>query len=110
MVVMNRKVNVHDNKDGGKALWFTCPGCEEMHAVQVAPSKHSKTVWGWNGSLDKPTFTPSLLVQWTHGPEKIKHRCHSFIKDGQIQFLNDCTHKLKGQTVDLLEIDSGEGV
>ena len=27
--------------------------------------------------------------------------CHSFVTDGRIQFLGDCTHKLAGQTVDL---------
>lgn len=27
--------------------------------------------------------------------------CHSFIKDGQIQYLDDCTHRLKNQTVPL---------
>ena len=27
--------------------------------------------------------------------------CHSFVKDGQIQFLSDCSHELAGQTVPL---------
>jgi hypothetical protein len=27
--------------------------------------------------------------------------CHSFVVDGRIQFLGDCTHHLAGQTVDL---------
>jgi len=27
--------------------------------------------------------------------------CHSFVTDGRIQFLGDCTHTLAGQTVDL---------
>jgi len=30
--------------------------------------------------------------------------CHSFITDGKIQFLSDCTHHLAGQTVDLNDI------
>jgi hypothetical protein len=29
--------------------------------------------------------------------------CHSFVTDGRIQFLEDCTHELAGQTVDLPE-------
>lgn len=28
-------------------------------------------------------------------------RCHSFVRDGKIEFLSDSTHKLAGQTVDL---------
>jgi hypothetical protein len=31
--------------------------------------------------------------------------CHSFIKDGMIQFLDDCTHALAGQTVPLGEFE-----
>jgi hypothetical protein len=27
--------------------------------------------------------------------------CHSFVTDGKIQFLSDCTHALAGQTVAL---------
>ena len=30
--------------------------------------------------------------------------CHSFVTDGRIQFLADCTHPLAGQTVDLPEV------
>lgn len=62
--------------------------------------------WGFNGSLEKPTFTPSLLVRW-HDPDGvpgINSVCHSFVTDGKIQFLDDCTHKLKGRTADLYEI------
>jgi len=31
--------------------------------------------------------------------------CHSFITDGQIKFLGDCTHELAGQTVALKPFD-----
>lgn len=30
--------------------------------------------------------------------------CHSFVRDGRIQFLADCTHAMAGQTVDLPEV------
>jgi ribosomal protein L37E len=71
-------------------LIFECPGCGYGHAF------HSPR-WTWNGSFDKPTFRPSLLVN-QHDP---KTRCHSFVTDGQIRFLNDSHHALKGRTVDL---------
>lgn len=29
------------------------------------------------------------------------HTCHSFVRDGQIEFLSDCTHALAGKTVSL---------
>lgn len=74
--------------------------------------------WTYNGNPDAPTFTPSVLCQgkqtekdasgrwtgeWVRGPdgEPLPFVCHSFITDGRIQFLGDCTHALAGQTVDL---------
>ena len=32
-------------------------------------------------------------------PEPVPFVCHSFVVNGQIQFLPDCTHALAGQTV-----------
>jgi len=69
-----------------------CPGCGDPHVLT--------TGWTFNGSYDRPTFSPSLLVTKPNGPE----RCHSFITDGQIRYLSDCTHAMAGQTVDLPEI------
>ncbi len=74
---------------------FYYPGCKYEHAVNVDSAKG--TAWGWNNSLEKPTFTPSILV-WQSRPEA---RCHSFVTDGKIQFLADCFHELKNQTVEL---------
>ena len=31
-------------------------------------------------------------------------RCHTWITDGKAQFLDDCTHNLRGQTLDLEDI------
>lgn len=81
--------------------------------------------WTWNGNIESPTFSPSILVQCGHyapgraNPEScwctynaehpddpsgfICYACHSFVTDGKIQFLADSTHKLSGQTVDLPE-------
>lgn len=88
---------------------FACPGCsgpdEERHYIPTEPG-HGKA-WGFNGSLERPTFTPSILVyetRWSDGSVGIK-RCHSFVIDGRIQFLADCGHALAGQTVDLPEVE-----
>jgi hypothetical protein len=35
------------------------------------------------------------------------HRCHFFVRDGQIQFLEDCHHNLKGKTVPMEDLDDG---
>lgn len=80
---------------GGTNYVFHCPGCKYGHPFEVPQ-------WTWNGSLEAPTFRPSLLVN-QHVPE---WRCHSFVTDGRIQFLDDCFHELKGQTVEIPDWDS----
>jgi hypothetical protein len=79
------------------SLWFKCPGCEMVHRVMHGAGPGPR--WGWNGSTEKPTFTPSVLVRysWSDGDRV----CHSFVTEGRIQYLDDCTHALAAQTVDL---------
>ncbi len=83
---------------------FLCPGCGRHHAPSVeTPSPHNGAQWKFNGDEDRPTFTPSILVKvgpFDGGRFEI---CHSFVTDGRIQFLNDCTHDKRGQTIDLPE-------
>jgi len=78
-----------------------CPGCESGHGVPVN-GHSSKRNWSWNGSLDSPTLNPSVLVNVGGGNPTVPI-CHCFIRDGKIQFLADCTHKLAGHTVDVPE-------
>ena len=108
------KVLVHE---WGKIAFF-CPACKDWHAID-------RKRWTFNGDVDKPTFNPSVLHTSGHympGHQgdcwcdyNKKHpdnpsdftcgRCHSFVTDGKIQFLSDCTHELAGQIVELPDID-----
>lgn len=89
---------------------FDCPGCGEPHVVPTT----GENAWGFNGDFDRPTLTPSILV-YPHdvllddGSVGQSYRCHSFVRDGRIEFLSDCTHALAGKTVDLSEIAATEG-
>lgn len=56
--------------------------------------------WTWNGSIDAPTLRPSVL---TSGRD---FRCHSWINNGVAQFLEDCSHSLRGQTVPLDDVSA----
>jgi hypothetical protein len=76
-------------------LCFICPGCGYSHSFRVN-AKDSPN-WTWNGSMERPTFSPSLLVN----KSTAEQRCHSYVKDGRIEFLGDCHHSLAGQTVEL---------
>lgn len=84
---------------------FYCPGCECHHGIND----------GWQLSFNdsKPTVSPSILVK--HGRYKDMNDplnsyeqivCHLFIRDGKIEYLNDCTHALAGKTIEMQkEID-----
>jgi len=90
--------NINDSETH-EQYWFWCPGCKGYHAYTT---KHpTASGWTFNGDVDKPTFSPSLLV---HGKDPEK-RCHLFMKGGMIQFLGDCYHELAGQTVECPEWD-----
>lgn len=106
--------------EGGFA--FYCPGCKCHH--------YFDSRWDFDGNMDAPTFSPSLLVgpYWRmpkgwdydkaprdengvlllhadgiHTLGAFEMRCHSFIRRGTIQYLSDCTHELAGQTVPMAE-------
>lgn len=77
---------------------FFCPGCGYDHSFHVGgEAQHRVGRWAWNGSYDKPTFHPSLLCN----QDMPEARCHSWVKDGKIQFLQDSHHSLANKTVDL---------
>lgn len=95
-------------------LAFHCPGCGCGHQVS-----HSgpHPVWQWNGSMDAPTFSPSVRISsgcrvpnfkaggdcWctynaAHADKPAPFKCeccHSFVEGGKIRFLGDCTHALR---------------
>ena len=104
-------------EDNGLHFW--CPGCQRVHQVKVGEGAGPR--WSYNNNPDKPSFIPSVLLKSGHYAEAghpgncwcdFKERagqdapfscmvCHSYITEGKIQFLSDCTHALAGQTVDL---------
>jgi len=106
-------------------IQIKCPGCSQhlvgathMLPVRWLPNDMQESAdvvnrahWSFNGQFDNPTFHPSLLC--TFGCEEgcgcepddpdhwTNYVCHSFIENGRIQYLSDCTHSLAGQCVDL---------
>jgi len=71
--------------------------------VQLGGKRAGTGNWTWNGDVDEPTLRPSILTS----SGEAGHRCHTWVNEGQAQFLGDCSHDLKGQTVPLLEVIEG---
>lgn len=107
---------------------YRCPGCHDSHHID--PKR-----WAWNGDFIKPTFSPSVLVTSGHyvpshkpgdhcwctfyreNPDVAEnaenrqkgfecYRCHSFVRDGMVELLGDCSHANAGKTLPILPIES----
>lgn len=106
---MNNGSSKISRTEDGKWLYW-CPGCKCGHWFQTAP--YGPPTWELTGSLSCPTVRASILTWWTDDGLDAEgnrlrvpkdHLCHSYITEGQIQFLDDCTHELAGQTVPMRE-------
>ena len=76
-------------------VYFWCPGCDESHLVTIPPHP---AAWDFNGDTKRPTFTPSVKVTGYTRTSTESVVCHSFVADGQIDFLSDSTaHQLRGK-------------
>lgn len=88
-------------RDGGLGYW--CQGCDAAHLIYVGQGSGPR--WTWDGDADAPTFNPSVLVTYNGRDAGVDDappaRCHTFIRNGMVQFLSDCTHALAGQTLPL---------
>ena len=71
--------------------WFHCPGCDVPHSFDQS--------WEFNGNHDTPTFSPSLLLK--ESPAHL--RCHLFVINGDISYLDDCTHSFAGKRIPIPE-------
>lgn len=107
-----KTVEYSTKRDLGTYGWIYCLGCKGYHRLRIRMPKYPTQqeindqknnvhgLWTYSGTARKPTFRASLLVNGKG--EGI--RCHSFITDGMIQYLDDCQHELAGQTIELPEI------
>jgi len=114
---MSRAKIIRDSDGKFYGIQFVCPGCMTHHEIgdvtlpvrwlpegeEESPHIRVSPHWDFNGNFDKPTFGPSVLMSADYAGTPFV--CHSFVREGRIEFLGDCTHALAGQTVDLPEIE-----
>jgi hypothetical protein len=97
MKAMIRSVDDHGKRYD--CIAFVCPGCVAMlggsgiHMLAVNTTVKSPS-WDWNGDLQKPTLSPSILTG--KGTQNV---CHSFLRNGVFQFLTDSNHRYCGKEV-----------
>lgn len=102
------KIRPFTNSDQTKMVGYSfyCPGCSHYHRMTINGNLNSEgATWTFSGTEESPTFTPSVLTSW----DDSSHRCHLFIRDGNIEFLADCYHWLRGTTVPIPDWELGGG-
>lgn len=102
-----RLVRIRNREISYDGLMFVCPGCvaggpEGYTGLHILPVNAEgieigRPWWHWDGDLEKPTLSPSVL---THGYSN----CHSFLVSGIFQYLEDSTHPLSGQRVPIPDL------
>jgi hypothetical protein len=101
------------------------PSGDLLIPVIIKGTRAGTGKWTWNGDTEKPTLKPSVLTRAGHFAPSFKQGdpcwctynkehpentvfhcfiCHSWVNDGRAQFLPDSTHELRGQTLDLLDV------
>lgn len=86
------KVVPFDRNDKQAGWMFECPGCRGYHVVDDR--------WLFNGDVNAPTFHPSINNRIDYAePTRSPMICHLWVTNGKLQFINDCTHELAGQTI-----------
>jgi hypothetical protein len=83
--------------EGSDLLSFECPACGCLHFIR-------EPAWTFNQNFDKPTITPSILVN-AERKNPNTPVCHSFVTNGMIEFLNDCSHDKAGMTMEIPEME-----
>lgn len=78
--------------------YFFCPACQQAHVVRVPPHPHA---WAYDGNEVSPTFHPSIKVSGQHPETGEPTVCHSYLRQGQFEYLADCTHAMAGRSMPL---------
>jgi len=83
------KLRVYELKDSNDKPCFLvwCAMCKTHHPYDQR--------WKFNGDFENPTFRESMLIK------RENYVCHSYVTNGKMEYLGDCTHELRGKTVPL---------
>lgn len=71
---------------------FWCPACKASHYL---PVRGSEPLWAFSGTLDKPSFSPSMRT--------IPDGCHLYVTKGAIDYCLDSKHELRGQIIPMVD-------
>lgn len=109
------KVKIRDNG----FISFRCPAGHD-HWVDIKSEQYPEHRWTFNGDLNRPTLSPSVMERsgWfvdieVHNKTESEYsrfgsssyKCHFILTDGIMNFQSDCSHGLANKNIELGEID-----
>lgn len=89
----------------GIAHW--CPACKCFHAFTLYPLRAAHTQWLFNNNLVEPSFQPDNRIRIEDEKEG-DYVCHYRLHEGRIEYLEDCTHAMRGKNIMLPDIPPGQ--
>lgn len=102
-------------RDNMELVVHYCPGCKRIHTVRVdgPPSIPGNHKWQLTGTPDNPSLHPSVRFfypesAYKDNPDLPWYQCHYNVKNGRLEFHSDCSHELKGQTIDMPELTESQ--
>jgi Family of unknown function (DUF6527) len=78
-----------------------CPGCAEPHFIHISKPSSNGSQWSWDGNIVEPTIEPSVNIHKAVPKKRKPYVCHYRLQHGEIHYLDDCTHMLRGITMRL---------
>lgn len=111
------KAKLNDNNGSGIVV-IKCPA-GHYHYIHTTKPNGQGAKWSFNNDFENPTFSPSINERTGYfvdpnakgDPEWLKENSwhgHFFVTNGMVQFCSDCSHDLRGQTLELPKIDLDE--
>lgn len=96
------KMTTEDDNYHTPVIYHWCNGCGELHGIAcLGVPFMNGAKWTWDEDVLAPSVFPSMNIGVGPFPDGHMERCHYFVERGQIRYLDDCTHDLKGKTVPL---------
>jgi hypothetical protein len=86
-------------KLNGNMVEFKCPGCNEIHKIDIG-----HPLCGWNNDINSPSIITPYIHYKSYDCISNTINCHYTIEKGKINFLKDCKHNFSDKTIELPEI------
>lgn len=102
------KVRIREYTKNPGVSYIFCTACQEFHSIHTKIPDVNGTIYNITGTLQQPTITPlvvRVIEKFNKSKHSADHICNGVVTEGQIRYLENCTHTLAGKSVELSFVD-----